>query len=130
MDRVDDVKKAAAELVNHFGSSRVDAYFQCFTPEADFIFYSHPKRLTSRKAYEELWKSWESEIDFKVLSCLSTNQSVRLIGEGMAIFTHNVSTNLSTRDGEETVSERETIVFQLIGDRWMAIHEHLSSANS
>ncbi len=28
--------------------------------------------------------------------------------------------------GEQVVSERETIVFRRHGDRWAAVHEHLS----
>ena len=31
-----------------------------------------------------------------------------------------------TRAGEQAVSERETIVFRRDGDRWAAVHEHLS----
>lgn len=27
---------------------------------------------------------------------------------------------------EQTLDERETIVFQRDGDRWLAVHEHLS----
>lgn len=46
-----------------------------------------------------------------------------------AVFTHDVETRVSTRDGEETLRERETIVFarQADGDR-LAVHEHLSPA--
>ena len=128
MSAIDDVKKTAANLVGHFGASRVSDYFNCFSESADFIFYTHTERLTSRKAYEDLWKSWESEMNFKVLSCTSTNQDVRLIGDAIAIFTHNVSTEVSTKDGVDTVLERETIVFELVNCSWVAIHEHLSPA--
>ena len=128
MSAIDDVKKTAANLVGHFGASRVSDYFNCFSESADFIFYTHTERLTSRKAYEDLWKSWESEMNFKVLSCTSTNQDVRLVGDAIAIFTHNVSTEVSTKDGVGTVLERETIVFELVNGSWVAIHEHLSPA--
>ena len=128
MSAIDDVKKTAADLVGHFGSSRVSEYFACFSESADFIFYTHSERLTSRKAYEDLWKTWEAEMNFKVLSCTSSNQDVRLVGDGVAIFTHNVSTNISTNDGTDTVLERETIVFELRNGKWIAIHEHLSPA--
>ena len=128
MSAIDDVKKTAADLVGHFGSSRVSDYFACFSESADFIFYTHTERLKSRKAYEDLWKTWEAEMNFKVLSCTSTNQDVRLVGDNVAIFTHNVSTEVSTNDGVDTVLERETIVFELINGSWIAIHEHLSPA--
>ena len=128
MSATDEVKSAAAEIVSYFGSSRVAEYFSCFSESADFIFYTHSERLTSRKAYEDLWKTWEAEMNFKVLSCTSTNQDVRLVGNNVAIFTHNVSTNISTNDGTDTVLERETIVFELQHGKWIAIHEHLSPA--
>jgi hypothetical protein len=128
MSATDEVKKAAAELVAHFGSGRVSQYFACFSESADFIFYTHTERLKSRKAYEDLWKTWEAEMNFKVLSCTSTNQDVRIVGNTVAIFTHNVSTEVSTNDGVDTVLERETIVFELINGSWVAIHEHLSPA--
>jgi hypothetical protein len=129
MSAIDDVKKAAADLVGHFGASRVSEYFQCFSESADFIFYTHTERLKSRKAYEDLWKSWEAEMNFKILACTSSDQDIRMVGNSVAIFTHNVSTDVSTNDGVDTVSERETIVFELVGGSWIAIHEHLSPAS-
>ena len=128
MSAIEDVKKTAADLVGHFGTSRVSEYFACFSESADFIFYTHTERLKNRKAYEDLWKTWESEMNFKVLSCTSTNQDVRLVGNNVAIFTHNVSTQVSTNDGVDKVLERETIVFELVNGSWIAIHEHLSPA--
>jgi hypothetical protein len=130
MSAIDDVKKAAADLVGHFGASRVGEYFQCFSESADFIFYTHTERLKSRKAYEDLWKSWEAEMNFKILSCTSSDQNIRMVSNNVAIFTHNVSTDVSTNDGVDTVSERETIVFELVGGSWIAIHEHLSPFNT
>lgn len=130
MSASNDVKKAAADLVGHFGASRVSEYFQCFSESADFIFYSHTERLQSRKAYEDLWKTWEAEMNFKILSCTSSDQNIRMVSDVVAIFTHNVSTDVSTNDGVDTVSERETIVFESIDGSWIAIHEHLSPATS
>lgn len=129
MSAIDDVKKTAADLVGHFGSGRVSEYFQCFSESADFIFYTHTERLKSRKAYQDLWKTWESEMNFKVLSCTSTDQDIKLVGDDVAILTHNVSTDISTNDGVDTVAERETIVFELVNGSWIAIHEHLSPAS-
>ena len=51
------------------------------------------------------------------------------MGDDVAIFTHNVSTDISTNDGVDTVAERETIVFELVNGSWIAIHEHLSPAS-
>ena len=46
-----------------------------------------------------------------------------------AVFTHDVRTHLSTFSGEETLHERETIVFARQEDgNWLAVHEHLSPA--
>jgi len=126
MSAIDDVKKTAADLIGHFGSARVKEYFECFSQSADFIFYTHTERLKSRKAYEVLWKTWEAEMNFKVLLCTSTNQDIKLVGNVVAIFTHDVSTDISTNDGLYTVAERETIVFELVDGKWIAIHEHLS----
>jgi len=122
------VKKTAADLVGHFGSARVKEYFACFSESADFIFYTHTERLKSRKAYEDLWATWEAAMNFKVLACRSTDQEIKLVGDDVAIFTHNVSTDISTNDGVDTVAERETIVFELANGKWVAIHEHLSPA--
>ncbi len=48
---------------------------------------------------------------------------------GVAVFSHDVETVLSPRGGEPaTLRERETIVFRPDGERWMAVHEHLSPA--
>ncbi|WP_258036684.1 nuclear transport factor 2 family protein [Streptomyces sp. SM10] len=45
-----------------------------------------------------------------------------------AVFSHDVETRVATHAGEETVHERETIVFARGGDgRWTAVHEHLSA---
>jgi hypothetical protein len=67
-------------------------------------------------------------MNFKILSCTSSDQDIRMVGNNVAVFTHNVSTDISTNAGVDTVSERETIVFELVGGSWIAIHEHLSPA--
>lgn len=128
MNSTEDVRKAANNLVAHFGSGRVNEYFQCFSPDADFIFYTHPVRLASRSEYEELWKKWENDFKFKVLSCESSNQSIKIV-ENLAIFTHDVATKISNIDGMEELKERETIVFKREGNQWIAIHEHLSPSS-
>lgn len=129
MDSVEKVRNAANVLVEHFGAGRIKEYFSCFSPDADFIFYTHAERLPSRAAYEALWKSWEMDFDFKVNSCKSSNQAIKILRNNVAIFTHDVTTCITNNNGTETLKERETIVFSLEDDCWIAIHEHLSPAS-
>ena len=126
MNQSDEVMKAAQDLVAFFGANLVKQYFACFSPDADFIFYTHTERLTSRSAYEELWKTWELENGFKVIGCQSSSQNVKILDSNNAVFTHNVTTQVSTNDGIDSILERETIIFSLIDGRWLAVHEHLS----
>ena len=108
-----------------FGAHRRDDYFECFAPDATFVFHSTPGRLDSRAAYEALWSEWESESGFHVEGCTSHDGRVQVLG-GTAVFVHEVETTL-TIDGERsTVHERETIVFALRDGRWLGVHEHLS----
>ena len=46
------------------------------------------------------------------------------------MFTHRVATRvrLATDEPEESLDERETIVFTREADGWRAVHEHLSPA--
>jgi len=71
------------------------------------------------------WAKWEKEDAFRVRSCKSTDQRVQAFGD-VAVFTHSVQTELSTKGGPSTVRERETIVFQRRDGKWIAVHEHLS----
>ena len=120
---------AANRLVAAFGEGRVDDYFALFHPEATFVFYTTDHRLESTAAWRELWRSLEEEEDFKVLECHSSARRVQDLGE-TAVFTHDVETRVSTRAaGEETLRERETIVFvRAESGAWLAVHEHLSPA--
>ena len=122
------VLEAADRLVGAFGQGRVDEYFACFHPEATFVFYTTGHRLESAAEWRELWDSLERKEDFKVLECHSDARRVQDLGE-TAVFTHDVETRVSTRSGEETLRERETIVFARQPDgSWLAVHEHLSPA--
>lgn len=125
MTAVDEVLAAAAGLVRAFSRHDTAAYFDCFSPDATFIFHSTPGRLASRGEYEKLWRQWEREDEFRVLSCFSAQPLVQDLGD-VAVFSHDVTTLICTRSGEETLRERETIVFRRDGDRWLAVHEHLS----
>jgi ketosteroid isomerase-like protein len=125
---VAEVMAAAEALVNAFGRHDTAAYFDCFTPDATFCFYTAPERLGSRQAYQDTWAAWEREDGFHVVSCRSTDPQVQVLGDA-AVFTHDVETEVETNAGRERVRERETIVFvRGNGGRWLAVHEHLSSA--
>lgn len=122
------VIEAADRLVGAFGEGRVDDYFACFHPEATFVFYTTDRRLESAAEWRELWNVLVREEDFKVLECRSSARRVQDLGDA-AVFTHAVETRVSTRSGEETLRERETIVFARGDDgTWLAVHEHLSPA--
>ena len=129
-----EVLQAAADLVAAFARNDRAAYFGAFTADASFVFYTLPQPLLSRDAYQALWDSWRADEGFEVLSCTSSNPSVSLQGEDVAIFIHDVATELRM-NGEQFVSqERETIVFKRQGLRtqqkqglWLACHEHLSA---
>ncbi|MET7764055.1 nuclear transport factor 2 family protein [Streptomyces sp. NPDC005336] len=124
----DEVLKAADALVSAFGEGRLDDYFAAFAPDATFVFYAIPERLTSTADYRALWNRWVAEDDFRVLACTSTDRLVQHLGD-TAVFSHQVETTVATTAGEETLHERETIVFRRQDSgRWLAVHEHLSAA--
>jgi ketosteroid isomerase-like protein len=120
-----EVLAAADAIVAAFGRHDTKAYFALFPPEATFVFHNTRQRLNSRAEYEAEWARWEKDDGFRVLSCRSTNRKVQIFGD-MAVFSHSVRTELSTKQGDSTVLERETIVFDRRGDKWVAVHEHVS----
>ena len=122
------VLEAADRLVGAFGDGRVQDYFACFHPEASFVFYTTDRRLESAAEWRDLWDTLEREEGFRVLWCRSGGRRVQVLGDDAAVFTHDVETRVETRSGGETLHERETIVFVREGDRWLAVHEHLSPA--
>lgn len=124
----EEVAAAAAAIVAAFAESRTDDYFAAFAPEATFVFHATACRLESTEQYREQWRAWEAEDGFRVLGCVSSNQLVQTLTDGAAVFVHDVETRVRFGDAEETLNERETIVFSRRGDRWLAIHEHLSPA--
>ncbi len=125
MSTPDEVLAAARHLVQAFGRHDTAAYFNCFTPNATFIFHTTAARLASRSEYQRLWQQWERQDNFRVLSCISEQPVVQDLGDA-AVFSHDVTTVIRTRAGEQASRERETIVFRRDGDRWAAVHEHLS----
>ncbi len=105
--------EAADRLVGAFGGGRVE----------------DERRLESTAEWRELWDTLEREEGFEVLGCSSSGRRVQDLGD-TAVFTHDVQTRVSTHAGEETLHERETIVFAR-GEEgaWIAVHEHLSPAS-
>ena len=123
---IDQIQSAAAHLVAAFGRHDTRAYFACFAPDATFVFHAHDTILNSRADYESLWASWERDLGFKVISCLSHDPQVQVC-QGVGILRHIVTTHIHTNDSEQVVQERETIVFaQNSQGEWLGVHEHLS----
>ena len=127
------VLQAAADLVAAFARNDRAAYFGAFTVDASFVFYTLPQPLLSRDAYQALWDSWRRDEGFEVLSCTSSNPVVSLQGD-VAIFIHDVATELRMNGEQFNSQERETIVFKRQGlgaeqqeGLWLACHEHLSA---
>ncbi|MBC3423337.1 nuclear transport factor 2 family protein [uncultured Pseudomonas sp.] len=127
MDQTLQVRQAAADLVDAFASNDTARYFACFSEDATFLFHTLPQPLLSRRAYEDLWAQWKAD-GFAVLGCTSSNAHVSLQGD-LAIFMHDVATRIRIAEQEQALNERETIVFRLQGERWLACHEHLSVAS-
>lgn len=123
---VKEVAAAAEAMVRVFGSNEIDGYFATFHPDATFIFYTAPERLESRAAYRAERERWAREDGFRVISCTSRDQKIQVFDD-VGVFTHRVVTRLGSNSGEETVYERETIVFARREDgTWLGVHEHLS----
>ena len=61
MSTTDEVLAAARHLVEVFGRHDTAAYFDCFAPDATFIFHTTADRLASRAEYQRLWRQWEDE---------------------------------------------------------------------
>ncbi|WP_462378778.1 YybH family protein [Pseudomonas sp. Marseille-QA0892] len=125
MSQVTDIEAAAAKLVSAFASNDTDAYFDCFSEDATFVFHTLAQPLYGRDQYRALWEQWQAE-GFSILGCQSSNAHITLRGD-MAIFIHDVATHLRTGGEELQLAERETIVFRRAGQRWLACHEHLSA---
>lgn len=119
------VTEAADAIIRAFGDHDTAAYFDGFAEDASFIFYTAEQRLESRADYEALWAKWERESGFRVHRCASSNRRVQAAG-GLGIFMHDVETAVEMDGVTTTVLERETIVCERRGGRWVAVHEHLS----
>lgn len=127
MSDQENVLNAAAELVAAFARNDREAYFAAFSRDASFVFYTLPQPLLSRDAYQVLWDQWRAEDGFEVLACTSSNAFVSLQGD-VALFIHDVATELRMQGEQHFSQERETIVFRRQQQgHWLACHEHLSA---
>ena len=125
-DAIEEIRGAAARLMKAFSTGDEDGYFDCFHPDATFLFHGVDP-IGSRDEYRALVRTWKGEHDLRVLSSASHDPDVRVFGD-TAILTHRVTTTQMWDGDESTLHERESIVFQRQGDgRWLAIHEHLSA---
>lgn len=120
----EQVMTATDELVAAFAATDAATYFAGFSPDATFVFHPEDARLDNRAAYEALWATW-LESGWRVVSCHSSDRLVQLLGD-TAVLTHTVDTVTSESGEQSSTRERETIVFTLLDDRVIAVHEHLS----
>ncbi|MDP9026162.1 MAG: nuclear transport factor 2 family protein [Actinomycetota bacterium] len=125
-----EVLAAVDAIIDDFGHHRRDAYFAGFAEDATFVFHTGRGRLESRADYEAEWDRWEREEGFRVLACHSSARRLQQIGDDVAIFTHDVETELADGEGSITLQERETIVLQRRDGRWLCVHEHLSGRDA
>ena len=121
-----EILEAVDAIIDDFGHHRREAYFAGFAADATFVFHAGSGRLDSRAAYEAEWSRWERDEGFRVLVCRSSARRVQEVGADVAIFTHDVETELLDGDGSITLHERETMVLQRRDGRWVCVHEHLS----
>ena len=127
MSDQENVLNAVAALVAAFARNDREAYFAAFSRDASFVFYTLPQPLLSRDAYQVLWDQWRAEDGFEVLACTSSNAFVSLQGD-VALFIHDVATELRMQGEQHFSQERETIVFRRQQQgHWLACHEHLSA---
>ena len=109
-DAKDEVRAAADRLMEAFSTGDEQGYFDCFHPDATFLFHGVDP-IGSRSEYRALVRTWKDEHGFRVLSSTSHDADIRVFGD-TAILTHRVTTS-QLWDGEEAaLHERESIVYQ------------------
>ena len=57
-DVADEVRQAAAVLVEAFGHNDLDRYLTCFREDATFLFHTTDRLLTCREEYRREWSVW------------------------------------------------------------------------
>lgn len=126
-DAIRQVRDAYDRLMKAFESANTQDYFDCFHERASFVFPGEAV-LDSREAYRSTWSRWQRE-GLRFTGVVTDDVRVCVIGD-TAVVTHSIQTTVEA-DGETTVDrERETIVFSNVDGRWLAVHEHLSPADT
>lgn len=120
------VMKAADKLIAAFSSNDTETYFAAFAEQATFLFHNLDRVLMSRAEYQTEWQSWEDQHQIRVLKCESSARHLQMLGE-VAVFTHQVLTDVNFDSEIVSNRERETIVFARDDSGvWLGVHEHLS----
>ena len=73
-EEIEEVRAAAARLMEAFSTGDEDGYFDCFHPDATFLFHGVDP-IGSRDEYRTLVRVWKDEHGFRVLSSTSTISS-------------------------------------------------------
>jgi ketosteroid isomerase-like protein len=120
-----EVETAAVALLDAFAANDRPRYFGSFAPEASFVFPIVDHVMVSRDEYAAEWQRWIDTDDFKVTGFESLDRMIRVYGD-VAIFIHRSITHSTGRSGDSTLHERETIIFNKINGKWLAVHEHVS----
>lgn len=118
-----EVRAAYDRLMDAFARASTDEYFDCFHEDASFVFPGEPV-LDSRAAYRSTWSRWQEE-GVRFEDVIADDIRIRVIGT-TAVVTHSIQTTVVAEGSSSVERERETIVFANGGDRWLAVHEHLS----
>jgi len=120
------VWEAVDSMILAFSRHDRDNYFAAFAEQATFYFHNLDRLLKSRDEYELEWKTWETEHQFFIRACRSSERNIQMFGN-VAVFTHEVSTDINFDSEKVTNHERETIVFARNDSGcWLGVHEHLS----
>jgi uncharacterized protein (TIGR02246 family) len=119
------VREAYEQLVAAFREGRMDDKFACFAYEATVI--DGARWFGSLDEYRAAWDRWAAEHDGSAVLSVDTRiMNLQMLGDA-AVLVHSIQTRERTDAGEETIHERETIVFaKQPDDRWLVVHQHLS----
>jgi ketosteroid isomerase-like protein len=121
-----EVLDAADSMILAFSKHDRENYFAAFSEQATFYFHNLDRLLKSRAEYESEWKTWERVHQFHIRACRSSERNIQMLGN-VAVFTHEVSTDINFDSEQVTSHERETIIFACNdAGRWLGVHEHLS----
>lgn len=114
-------------LLDGYLSNEQSLYFDCFSSECSVVLHTSREVYLSKADFEREWLRLRVEHGFRVIECDSSNRRV-MVSEQFAIVVHDVVTSFLYEGDVVVTSDRETVVFtrDLINDRWLVCHEHLS----